>query len=291
MLVQMVPVGSAPRQIRDVTARGVRMRVVEAGEGHPRAVVLLHDFLASHLQFDAIIDALASGAHVLAPDLPGFGESEKPSPARYAYGVDGFAEAIADVIAAYGLGRVDVVGHGLGGAIGITLAALHAELITRLALIAPLTYAHPLNRRLQPSLWPFVGGSMFKQLFGRRAFRAFYRHEVEHVSGRDAAFDPTPALDAMYAQFNTPAARESAYAVLRAMRDTRPVVARITRVRQPTLVMWGRQDRIYPAAFALKLCRELPDARLELFDAGHAPHARRPSELASVTREFFEGHR
>ena len=277
----------ATRQIRDVTARGVRMRVVEAGEGRPRALVLLHGFLTSHLEFDAIIDSLAYDFHVIAPDLPGFGDSEKPSPSRYPYGVDIFAEAVADVIAAYGLGRVDILGHGIGGAIGITLGALHAELVTRLALISPLTYAHPPNRRLRPTLWPVVGSALFKQLFGRRSFRSFFRDEVYQPGFKmDVGL-----LDQMYDQFNAPSARESAYAVMRAMLDTRPVVARVTRVRQPTLVMWGRDDRIYPAAFALKLSRELPDARLELFDAGHAPHMERPRELVTVTREFLEGKR
>jgi len=263
------------------------MRVVEAGEGRPRALVLLHGFLSSHLEFDAIIDALAYDFHVIAPDLPGFGDSEKPNPARYGYGIDAFAEAVADVIAAYGLGRVDVLGHGIGGAIGITLGALHAELVTRLALIAPLTYAHPPNRRLRSALWPVVGGALFKQLFGRRSFRSFFRDEVYQPGFRM----DTALIDQMYSQFNTPSARESAYAVLRAMLDTRPVVARVTRVRQPTLVMWGRDDRIYPAAFALKLCRELPDAWLELFDAGHAPHMERPREMVAVVREFLEGKR
>lgn len=275
------------RVARDVTARGVRMRVVEAGEGRGAPLVLIHGFLTSHLVFDDVLDDLARGFHVIAPDLPGFGQSEKPSPGRYAYGVETFAEAIADLIAAYGVGRASVVGHDLGGAIGITLAAHYAELVTRLVVVGTLCYPHPPSRKLRRPLWPMLGGVMFKQLFGRRSFRSYFKDEV--FSGD--FHRPFDRIDRFYDDFNTPSARESAYAVLRAMLDTRPIVARVSRVRQPTLVTWGRDDRIYPAAHALKLAREVPDARLELFDAGHSPQEERPAEFVNVVREFFEGRR
>jgi pimeloyl-ACP methyl ester carboxylesterase len=274
------------RVMRDVTARGVRMRVTEAGEGAP-PLLLIHDFLVSHLSFDDVIDDLAQSFHVIAPDLPGCGESEKPNPSRYPYGVETFAEAMADLIAAYGVGRACVVGHSLGGAVAITLAARYAELVTRLVVVDPLCYPHPLNRRLRASLWPLVGGVLFKQLFGRTLFRSYFRDEIFSK----AAMLPLERVDKFYDYFNTPSARESAYAILRSMRDTRAVVARVTRIRQPTLVMWGRDDRMCPAAFALRLSREVPSAYLELLDAGHAPHEERPDEFVAVVREFLEGRR
>jgi pimeloyl-ACP methyl ester carboxylesterase len=275
------------RVSRDVTARGVRMRVIEAGEGRPLPLVLIHDFFGSHLSFDDVIEPLAERFHVLVPDLPGFGESEKPNPARYAYGVETFAEAVADIIAAYGVGRACVLGHGLGGAIAITLATHHAELVLRLGVESPLCYPTPPNRRLRPPLWPGVGGVLFKQLFGRRAFRNYFKDEVySSLNHYDSS-----RVSKLYQHFNTPSARESAHAVLRSIVDTRAIVARVTRIRQPTLVLWGRDDRIQPAAFALRLCREIPDARLELFDAGHAPHEERPGDFVDVLREFCEGRR
>lgn len=273
------------RVTRDVTARGVRMRVIEAGEGTP--LVLIHGFLVSHLVFDDIIDELARSFYVIAPDLPGFGESEKPNPSRYPYSVESFSEAIADLIAAYGLGRACVLGHDLGGAVGITLAAQHAELVTRLVVTGPLCYPYPPNRKLRIPLWPVVGGAIFKQLYGRRSFRNYFRDEV--FSDRSQL--PVDRIDALYDYFNTPSARESAYAVLRNMLDTRPVVARISRIRHPTLVVWGRNDRIFPAAFALKLARDVPDSRLELMDAGHSPQEEKPEAFVAVVREFFEGRR
>lgn len=278
---------SMQRVARDVTARGVRIRVLEAGAAEQPSLILVHDFLASHLEFDDVIDSLARRFHVIAPDLPGFGESAKPNASRYAYGVESFAEALADLVAAYGLGQVFVLGHGLGGAVALTLATHYAELVTRLALVDPLCYPFPSRWSVRLPLLPVIGGVFFKQLYGRRQFRSYFQNVVFSRS----APVPHGRVDELYGHFNTPSARESAFAVLKNVLDTRPIVARITRIVQPTLVMWGRDDRLYPAAFALKLVREIPDARLELFDTGHSPHEERPSEFVHVATEFFEGKR
>ena len=167
------------------------------------------------------------------------------------------------------------------------LAARYAELVTRLVVLDPLCYPHPLVRKLRVPLWPVVGGMLFKQLYGRALFRRYFRDDIF----APGAVLPYDRIDRFYEYFKAPSARESAHAVLRSMLDTRPVVARITRIRRPTLVVWGREDRMFPATFALKLSREICDARLTLMDAGHAPHAERPNELVEVVTEFLAGER
>ncbi len=273
--------------LRDVTARGVRTRVFEAGSEDSPAVVLIHGLFASHRSFEEVIGPLAQRFHVIAPDLPGFGESEKPNPARYTYGVEAHTEAVADLIAAFGVGRASVLGHGMGGAIALTLAADHRELVQRLVVEDPLCYASPLSFRARASLYPVIGGLLFKQIAGRGAFRGYFRDEV-FPPGFDL---PLARIDWHYDAFNSPPARESAHAVLRSTLDTRAVVARLTRVRVPTLVLWGRHDKIYPAQGAQRLAREISGARLQIMDAGHSPHEERPEELVHLVTEFFEGKR
>ena len=218
--------------------------------------------------------------HVIAPDLPGFGESEKPNPARYAYGIEAFAEAIADLIAAFGVGRASVVGHAMGGAVAITLAATHPELVQRLVLVDSALL--PLPARASSAACrslPIVGGIVFKQLYGRALFRAISATTV-FAPGADM---PLERIDWHYDCFNSPSARESAYAVMRAILDTRPVVARLTRITAPTLVIWGRDDRIFPRdQMAPRLAREIPGAKLEIMDTGHSPHEEKPREFVAL---------
>lgn len=267
---------------RDLTASGVRLRVAERGEGPP--VILLHGMFVEHSTWDGIVEHLAPEFHLIAPDLPGFGDSEKPPPARFPYGVSAFAEAIADLHAGLGLGRVAVVGHGLGGAVAITLAARHAELVSHLVLIDSLCFpaASGLERWLAQI--PVVGNFVFRQLWGRTTFHALFRERML-AAGANV---PTARIDDYYAAFNTPAARGSAFATLRSTLDPRPVEALTSRVRTPTLVLWGRHDKIYPAAFGRRLARRIRDAGFELLDTGHSPQEEHPEQLARVLRRFLQ---
>lgn len=278
---------SREARVRDVTARGIRIRVLEAGDERAPALVLVHGLFASHRSFEDVIEELGARFHVIAPDLPGFGESEKPSPARYGYGVEAHAESIADLIAAFGVGRASLLGHAMGGAAALTLAAEHPELVQRLVLEDALVYPWTPGFWVRLPLSPVVGGIVFKQLYGRALFRALFR-DIYYRPGFEA---PLARVDWHYDAFNSPSARESAHAMMRALLDTRPVVARLSRIVAPTLVLWGRDDRVFPAQSAQRLAREIPGAKLEIMDTGHTPHEERPRELGALVTEFLEGKR
>jgi len=270
---------------RDVTASGVRLRVVEAGSGPP--VILIHGLFVDHTSWDLVMPELAQSFRVVALDLPGFGQSEKPPQSRFRYDIDAFAEAIADLYAGLELGPAALVGHALGGAIALTLAARHPELVSRLALIDSLCYESSSGRYGDLARLPFIGSLALKQLWGRRLFRHHFQ---------DTVFGPTsnvpPArIDRYYEAFNAPAARGSALATLRSTVDTRGVVAQTTRIQAPTLVIWGRHDRIWPASFGQRLSREIRHAGFELLDAGHSPHEERPAEIVRILRRFLSAER
>jgi pimeloyl-ACP methyl ester carboxylesterase len=267
--------------LRDVTASGVRLRVVERGSG-PK-LVLLHSLFMDHSTWSDVALDLSRDYSVIAPDLPGCGESEKPSPGRFAYDVDAFTSAIADMYAALSLGRASVLGHGLGGAIALTLAARYPELVSQLVVIDPLAGgAEPFVYGRLAQL-PLAGSLVFKQLLGRGLFGAYFR---ELFVG-DPSRLSTEKLDAYYHSFNTPAARGSALATLRATVDTRSVAAQTSRIQKPTLVLWGRKDRLVSASVGQRLAREIRGARFELLDAGHAPQEERPNELVEAVRRFL----
>jgi pimeloyl-ACP methyl ester carboxylesterase len=263
----------------DLSARGTRVRFVEAGAGAP--LLLVHGYLSSQRTWDDVMPDLAATRRVIAPDLPGFGESEKPPPSRYPYGFDAFADSLADVVAALGLTRVSVCGHGLGGSVALTLAAKYPDLVDRLVLVGPLVYGPRLGWMERAAPVPLLGPLAFKQLYGRAIFRRYFR---DHYATDEV---PWQRVDAHFDLFNVPAAREAALATTHALLDTRPVVARVPRVTVPSLVVWGRADRITPLSDGRRLSRELRGARLEVLEAGHAPHEQCPAEFVRVTRRFL----
>ncbi|MGC4088835.1 MAG: alpha/beta fold hydrolase [Polyangiaceae bacterium] len=118
---------------------------------------------------------------------------------------------------------------------------------------------------------------MFKQLVGRGLFRSYFHERLQWA--RDVGAE---RIDAFYESFNTPAARSSALATLRATADTRAVLAQTARIQTPTLVVGGHSDRIFPPRAGQRLAREIRDAGFELLDSGHAPQEAHPHELAAL---------
>src|SRR5579863_4294773 len=157
-----------PPITRDVAVRGARIRFVEAGSGPP--LLLVHDYLASRISWDDVLLPLAAHFRVIAPDLPGFGESEKPPPSRYRYDFDGFSESLVDLVAALGLGRISLCGHAMGGAVALTLAASHAHLVEKLVLVNPLVYSPPSDTLSRIARVPVLAPLLFKQFYGRALF-------------------------------------------------------------------------------------------------------------------------
>ncbi|MBX3192500.1 MAG: alpha/beta hydrolase [Labilithrix sp.] len=263
------------------SARGTRIRFVEAGSGPP--LVLLHDNLASHETFLGAIERLAMSFHVVAPDLPGFGASEKPDPSVYPYGYDAFADSVFDLVASLGLGRVHVCGHAMGGGVALSLAARHPALVHKLVLVDALVYPvdeHVLDRTGRV---PLVGGLLWRQLMGQALFRTFVEGSV--YAGSKGA--PAGRVESLYASFNAPAARQAAHATLVAKADTRPLVAHLPRVACETLVLWGRDDKMAPIEHGRRLARELK-GRFEVLECGRCPPDEQPAAFADVVASFLQ---
>lgn len=266
---------------RDVTASGVRLRVVEHGAGP--AVVMIHGLFVDSRSWDGVREQLSSDFRVITPDLPGFGQSEKPAPSRYPYGLDAFAEGIADLFAGLEVGRAALVGSGLGGAVALVLAAHHPELVSRLVLVGPLTYSE--RPRLESNLarLPVIGNLVFKQVVGRSLFRSYFRERLLSEGANVSA----ERIDSFYESFNSPAARSGVLATLRATADTRTVVALTSRIQTPTLILWGRDDELYPSNAGPRLARAIRGAAFDVLDTGHLVQEERPDELSFHIRRFL----
>ena len=277
------PVRDLSPTTRDVGARGARIRFYEGGSGPP--LLLVHGYLWSGAVWEDVFPLLSRDLRVIVPDLPGFGESEKPSPARYAYGLEAFAESLADLVAALGVGRISVCGHSMGGAVALMLAAHHPDLVEKLIVVDPIVYGSRRGAAASIATLPILGPILFKQMYGRAMFRRFFR---ENVYAKEESL-PVDRIERMFEAFNAPAAREAAYATMLATLDTRALVASIPRVNAPTLVAWGRSDRSVPVEHGRRLARELRRARFEVFDCGHSPAEETPEAFAEVASAFIRG--
>lgn len=273
------------RDYRDVKASGIRLRVTDVGTGP--TVLLLHTLFTDRTCWGGLVSALSSNFRVVAPDLPGSGESEKPAAGRFAYSIDAIAHVVTDLYAGLGLGQAYVVGHGLGGAVAIQLASRYPELVSKQLLLDAWCYPKRLDPTLRAAMIPIVGSVLFKQLLGKTLLRAHFR---DRLSSRSQPLPPA-RLDHYYEQFNTPAARNSALSILHNTRDTRHTLAALSRINVPSLVVWGRYDSLCPPAEGRQMARQIRGCGFELLEAGHLVPEQQPQQLADLIVRFGQSKR
>lgn len=267
---------------RFLTLGGQRVFYHRKGSGTP--VVLIHGFLVSHYAWRHVIPHLTAEHDVIAFDLPGFGESDRPTPADFRYDATGYMETVVAVLDALGLERAALVGHAIGGAIALVTAARRPERVTRLAVVDPLVYPFKLPPEVLPLLVPGVGPILFRTLYTRGLVRRYFRNDLY----RDPALVTDEWVDYVWERLNRPGGFEAAHAVVSSSSDPRPIEEALRAVRAPALIVWGADDRLFPVAHAHRLAAELPGSELALLaDCGHAPPEERPDELARVLAPFL----
>jgi pimeloyl-ACP methyl ester carboxylesterase len=276
-------------------ANGARFHVARLGEGPP--LLLLHGWPEFWLTWEPVMQRLADRFTLIAPDLRGFGASDKPD------GPFGAAEHAADLVAlldALGVARVGVVGHDVGGAVMQALARAAPERITGLFFF---DFVYPgigarmgLPDRLN-EIWyqSFHQMEMAPALVGasRESCRAYFRHFLRHWSHRKDAFDDV--LEEFVDNFLVPGNLAGGFAYYRAahagriamMQGAAPALPPIT---LPTCVRWAEHDPIFPFAWTDRLHETFPDLDLAMFEGvGHFPHREDPDRAAAEIGRFFAG--
>jgi pimeloyl-ACP methyl ester carboxylesterase len=244
------------------------------GNGPP--LVLLHGVGANRFIWRHVSPRLGGERRVLAPDLPGFGESP---PAGSGFGLGQVAAVLAEAVIEQTGGAFDLVGNSLGGAVALQLAADRPELVRRLVLAAPAGFS--------PAPWPVA------EMAGRLAGPAI---RLRRMVGAPVAGVPVvrrallwgaiaepqrlPSDDARTMLLGSRGSSRIGAAVTAVLRaDMRPVLARVD---APLGLLWGERDRVVPIS-TLELIRSShPHVVVETIpDAAHVPQLERPEEFVS----------
>jgi pimeloyl-ACP methyl ester carboxylesterase len=273
---------------RRVNVGRLELHVAQVGAGAP--VLLLHGFPAYWADWkEQMLTLAAAGFRVIAPDLPGYAESDK-LPSTLDYRSTLLASDLAGLIRALELPPVYLVGHDWGGTLAYCLASEHPELVKRLVV---MNAGHPELFRLALRHLEQIIKSWYMFLFQlpwlpewlvqrRRALSLALRGMLVR---RDAM--PDAELDQYVAAMRTPGAAHSAVSYYRAAFRA-PVRAK-RNISQTTLVLWGEQDKALSARLLLtNLADHVPDVRVERFaNAGHWLHRDLPELVSQRLIEFF----
>ena len=265
----------------------------EAGDPSAPTLVLLHGFPTSSIAYQELIGALADEFHLIAPDYPGFGHSSAPDPGAFDYTFDRLADVVDRLLDSLGVLSYALYVHDYGAPVGFRLAVRHPERITGIVTQNGNAY--------EEGLTPFWEG--FKALWtdpseaNREPLRVNYTPEAtywQYTHGvRDLSLvnPDKAALD--QALLDRPGNQEIQLALFQDYGTNLGLYPQwqdyLRRHRPPVLAVWGRHDEIFGPEGALAFARDVPDAHIQLLDAGHFALETRGAQITALVRSFLHG--
>ena len=268
-----------------VSVQGMNIHTFTGGVEHDdrMPVVFIHGFAATFYCWRFNAENLAADRPVFAPDLPGFGLSDKPS--DYDYSLDSYADFIAAYMDEMGVERAVLVGNSMGGGIAMKTELRHPDRVAGLVLIDALGYFKN-DFYLYRALGVYPLAEIIMSLNNRPVMTMILKNRV-YV---DDAFVTDEVVDSFMAVNKTENGRTAPVWVLRAM-GPYPVIPtdEIERVSAPTLVIWGEEDRILPVSHVELFSRDIEHAETIIIpDVGHVPMEEKSDVVNDRIRAFVQ---
>ena len=264
-----------------VNVGGVSSTIMQAGSpDSTEAVVFVHGNPGPATDWQDLLSQVGEFARAIAPDMPGYGNADKPR--KFRYTIDGYAEHLAGVLDGLGLTRAHLVLHDFGGPWGLQWAVRNPEKFGSATLIntgvLPDYKWHHYAR-----IWRTPGlGELFQLTANRSAFRTLLRRENPRLS--------TAAIDLIYDAARDWPTKRAILKLYRASPATmmRGPIEALRKLDRPALVLWGTDDAYLPWRLAERQQAAFPSARIELLEGlGHWPFHEDAARVAELVLPFL----
>jgi len=281
---------SASTTYHRVTVDGVRLFYREAGPKGAPTIVLLHGFPSSSREFDSLIPLLAGRFHLVAPDFPGFGQSEAPPPSTYTYTFEQLAKTTNHFIEQLGIGKYSLYLHDYGGPVGFRIMVQHPERLQSLIVQNANAYQEGLGAKWAGIARYWADPKGHPEVVD--AFTSLAAAEQRHTLGTShpERYNPDTWTDE-FAHLSLPGQHEIQAQLLYDYQNniaSYPAWQAWLREHEPpTLVVWGRNDPSFIAKGAESFARDVPHAQIHLLDAGHFALDEQTDEIARLIIQFL----
>jgi pimeloyl-ACP methyl ester carboxylesterase len=249
----------------------MRVRYADLGSGEP--VLLIHGLGGSIESWTNNIEELAKVLRVVAIDLPGFGQSDKP---KISYTIKFYRDFIVDFLKQLQIERTSIVGSSLGGHVAAETAISHPALVKKLVLVSPAG-ALPRSFKGSPAL--------------RRYVKVLEAKSVQDVKKALYAIDNKPVDDsyakAVLEKISMSGAKEAFLSALRGSARAPRLTNRLHKIKAPTLLLWGKEDIMIPIKYAEPFVKMKNCRIVMLEECGHRPHAERPELFNRIVADFL----
>jgi pimeloyl-ACP methyl ester carboxylesterase len=264
---------AAPAADKTATVYGAKIHYLEAGSGP--AVILLHGLGADTSSWAPTVAPLAAKFHVIVPDQIGFGRSDKP---LLNYRVATLVDFLDAFMKQVGVERASLVGNSLGGFTAAAYALAHPEKVERLVLVDAAGFSVP--KDFDPRTLSALNASTREQA---KTILSLVFYDKQYQS--DAAADLMLTRRVMAGD---------GYTVQRFIesiaRGEDVLDGRLGGLKQPTLLVWGREDKLTPMWMAERFKKEISGSELVVFEkCGHVPQLEKAAEFNAAVMKFLGG--
>ncbi len=272
---------------------GLNIAYREAGDPARPKIVLLHGFPASSHQYRNLVPALADRFHVIAPDYQGFGASDSPDPAKYAYTFDAIALTMEKFLAAKGFTRYGLFVQDYGGPIGFRIASRNPAALDWLIVQNSNAYEEGFT-----AAWDGFRGALWKHRSPEteQPLAAFLTHDaIKSIYLHGAANPERISPDNWESDYGFMQRPHAVRINLDLFYDYRtnvelyPRWQKFLRDRQPkTLIFWGQDDVFFTPEGGEAFLRDLPNAQLHRLNAGHFAVEDHLDYIAANIKTFYD---
>ena len=286
------PVTHATTVYKYLKVDGVNIFYREAGPASAPTILLLHGFPSSSRMFDKLIPLLADQYHLVAPDYPGFGQSDAPPRENFSYTFENITNVIDKFTQALSLNKYALYVNDYGGPVGFRLALTHPERVT--AIVVQNAVVH--NDGLDEKRWAvprafWADHAKYEDQFRQRLISP-QGTKARHIGNSPHPERYSPDLwDDELAHLNKPGI---AQIQVELFYDYRTNVAAypawqdyLRKHRPPLLVVWGKYDPGFALPEVEAYKREVPDAEVHILEAGHFALDESVDEIAAIMRPFL----
>jgi len=279
---------------RTASVDGLKIFYRESGDASSPVLLLLHGFPASSFMYRDLMERLAHRFHLIAPDYPGFGYSDAPTKEQFDYTFDGLAGIMERFVEQLGLTTYGLYMQDFGGPVGFRMAIRNPQKVSFLVVQNANAYEEGLPESFwapAKALWEDPSPANFEAIrsvaMSLAALEWNYTHGVRHPERispdswmlQDALLARPGNKDAMLALLHDYGSNLARYPAWQAY---------FRRCQPPLLVVWGKNDVIFPPAGAHAYRRDLEEVDFHLLDTGHFALEDSGEEIASHIERFHQ---
>jgi pimeloyl-ACP methyl ester carboxylesterase len=266
---------------KDVDANGIRTNYLESGSGDEH-VVLVHGSgpgVTSYANWRLVLPVLGEDFHCVAPDMVGFGYSDRPENPDYS--VQTWADQTLGVMDALGIEKAHMIGNSFGGAIALRLATQHPERVDKLVLMGSMGVDFPITEGLN-AVWGYDG-----TLEGMRSVMGYFAYDKSLTGAELAQVRYEGATQPGFQESFSSMFPEPRQRWVEAMSTPEKEIAALP---HRALVLHGKEDQVIPLANSYKLIELLDNSDLGVFShCGHWSMIERTVDFNRMVRDFFRG--